>query len=109
MRLQILTGPQKRSCTKRLVKDRADEIRNLYLLLLHEDGRNFQPWLQFGISHAWIEHSQRLGGLFNPSLIPEIALVLRRSEYDLHLALRDSQSRLILRDKAIWSVGKDSN
>ena len=41
--------------------------------------------------------------MFNPSLIPEIALVLRRSEYDLHLALRDSQSRLILQRFAAQS------
>jgi hypothetical protein len=35
---------------------------------------SFQPWLEWNVRGVWSEHAQRLGGLFDPALLSEVAL-----------------------------------
>jgi hypothetical protein len=51
---------------------------------------NYLPWLDWNLRGVWQEHSRRLGGLFDPTLLPEVALVLDVSERDAARLLAES-------------------
>lgn len=53
---------------------------------------NFQPWLDWNVRGVWSEHTQRLGGLFDPALLPEVALVLGISGREARRLLRESRN-----------------
>ena len=50
---------------------------------LNEDGVNYLPWLEWGVEHAWLEHSRRLGCIVNPEFRDEVALTLGADEDDI--------------------------
>jgi hypothetical protein len=45
---------------------------------------NMEDWLGWAIPNSWVWHSAMLEGLFNQGLVPQLALVLGRSEDELH-------------------------
>jgi len=68
--------------TKQWAKDNVDKIRDTYAKL-KADNKNFIKWLERSITTAWIEHSERLGGLYNEEFIPELSRILNVSTIEL--------------------------
>ena len=66
--------------TEAWVNDNAKSIASAYLLLRAD--ANFHPWLEFAKRTAWIEHSGRLGGLYDASFLHQIDAVLRNVDHE---------------------------
>lgn len=64
-----------RSNVKRWARERTNSIADSYASLAAND-TDFQLWLEWFTVNVWEEHSQRLGGLFDPGFIPQIAKIL---------------------------------
>jgi len=64
--------------TKSWARTRPGTIQKAFATLRTDP--SFAPWLGFSIREAWVEHSRRLGGLFNRELIGLIAKVLDLEE-----------------------------
>ncbi len=61
--------------TRAWVAANAESIASAYVSLRSDP--NFHPWLEFAKRTAWIEHSGRLGGLYDSSFLPQIDAVLK--------------------------------
>lgn len=64
------------------------------------DRNNFPIWLEGAITHAWTEHSARLGGLFNFEFIPQNSRILNVDESYLKDIWKLSCNREILEEYA---------
>jgi hypothetical protein len=75
------------------------KIRTAYdELWMNED---FLTWLDNYINYGWRQHSERLGGLFDHSFTPQIALVLDVQKHDL-----EDIWRLSLNQKVVETYAK---
>lgn len=83
--------------TKRWVSANPETLRRTYAELT-QDEENFRPWCETAFGQALAEHSERLGGLFNPEFIPQLARVLDVGKADLIDAWRLSTNI----DKVRW-------
>jgi hypothetical protein len=63
-----------------------DELRRL------KRDSNFEPWLDWNVRGVWSEHTQRLGGLFDPALLTEVAGVLGISGREARRLLHESRN-----------------
>ncbi|MBZ0168232.1 hypothetical protein MELA_02292 [Candidatus Methylomirabilis lanthanidiphila] len=59
--------------------ENSDKVRAEVDRLL-ADKRDFQPWIDWSSEKAWLSHSRRLGGLFDPNYLPSIAKLVGISE-----------------------------
>ncbi|MHA3019624.1 hypothetical protein ACXPWS_05060 [Mycobacterium sp. BMJ-28] len=48
------------------------------------DTANFIPWLEWSTERVWLEHSNRLNGLFDPGYVKQLSSVLDVSVEELH-------------------------
>ena len=65
---------------------------------LFADNVNFHQWLDIALSYALLEHSSRLGGLFNEEFIPYLARAFDVSETDLRLVWAKSKQPAVLKE-----------
>lgn len=68
--------------TKRWARKNVAKVQSAYSKLM-ADTTNYQRWLDWSIANAWVEHAQRLGGLFNADFIPELSKIMSVPEADL--------------------------
>ncbi len=71
-----------RTTTRRWARENPKRIALAYDDLLHETPA-FIPWLDWFKRNVWTEHARRLGGLFDPYFIPQVATILDVGEQDL--------------------------
>jgi hypothetical protein len=64
--------------TKTWMRQNVSALSSTFLQLMSDD-TNFVRWLDWYISHNWIEHSRRLDGLYNEDLLSEIGLGLKQA------------------------------
>ncbi|SED35353.1 hypothetical protein [Streptomyces sp. TLI_105] len=82
------------------------ELRDLLSRSL-QDRDNFIPWLEWSVGHSWEEHSMRLYGLFDETLIPLIASLLGQTEGHMGMLHRASRDAILLSRYA--GLAKDGN
>jgi hypothetical protein len=85
--------------TQAWVQRNPAEIQSAYRAL-GADRTNFDPWLESFVTHDWVEHSARLGGLFDSAFIPELSRVLEVPTTDLLRAHEESRGLAHLPDHA---------
>ena len=68
--------------TKRWARKNVGKVQSAYAKLM-ADTTNYQRWLDWRITNAWVENAARLGGLFNADFIPELSKIMNVPEADL--------------------------
>ena len=92
-----------KSTVKRWAKAHPDLLRNVYADL--KRSKEYDAWLDWFSRNVWIEHANRLGGLFDPSFIPELSAVVGLSEDDLRTLWQRSADQRELERIARAGVG----
>ena len=92
----------------------AEEVFRRWLIGNVEDARaairdtkqekGYPNWERWAIEHAWVDHSYRLNGLFNPEMINELALVLKVQPADLRTIWSKTTD---LQEVENWSQGRN--
>jgi hypothetical protein len=63
----------------------------------------YQQWVQWAVENAFVDHSNRLNGLFNLEMLEELSLILGITKDDLRTLWEKSKNREQLK---LWSRGK---
>jgi len=93
--------------TKQWARNNVDKIRNTYEQL-KVDNKNYTRWLERAITTSWVEHSERLGGLYNEEFIPVLSQILNVSTSELSQVHKMSRDLNLLRSYvAIWPDDDD--
>ena len=63
----------------------------------------YQQWVQWAVENAFVDHSNRLNGLFNLEMLEELSVILGITENDLRILWEKSRNTEQLK---LWSKGK---
>lgn len=84
-----------------LAKD-ADKIPTIIAKTKEE--ASFPKWINWAITEAWVDHSNRQSGLFNENIIPNLSLALDVSQEKLRALLIKTRDPVQVKK---WSEGQD--